>query len=190
MNKDNIAVHPTNINGVWKVERPIFHDDRGLFHEVFRLNELEEITGVKFNPVQWNHSISKPRVIRALHSEGWHKLVYPVTGKIFIAIVDVRPESKTFMEKFEITIDCESKDTKRTALFLPPGIGNSICVAGEEPVNYMYLVSEYWDNSKAKGFVWNDPDMGINWPIKDPILSDRDKKNPRIRDVYPEKFSK
>ncbi|KKR84415.1 MAG: dTDP-4-dehydrorhamnose 3,5-epimerase [Candidatus Woesebacteria bacterium GW2011_GWB1_41_10] len=81
----------TSIPGLLIIERPVYADERGFFREVFRLKELEEEIGQKFNIVQANHSHSLPRVIRALHAENWNKLVYPLAGKVFTAIVDIRP---------------------------------------------------------------------------------------------------
>lgn len=181
----------TGIDGVVLVQRPTFPDDRGFFHEVFRLTELEEFTGVKFLPVQWSHSMSKPKVIRGVHMETWNKLIYPVTGILYAPIVDLRPESKTFGKVEYITIDNTKEDSPRQALFLPSGgIGNSICALGEENLNYLYLTDESWDNAKAKGVAWNDPDLAIKWPIDNPILSERDQKNPTLRELFPDKFKK
>lgn len=181
------SIKETSIKGLYVVTRPTFPDERGFFHEVYRMNELEEV-GIKFSPVQWGHSRSLPRVIRAIHTEEWQKIVYPVNGKIFIAIADVRPESDTFMKVETFEFDNASSDSPHQALFLPPGVGNTICVVGDEPVDYIYLVDEYWDNNKAKGIAWNDPDININWPIDNPIISERDKNNPTLRELYPEKF--
>ena len=181
------SVKTTSIPGVFIIERPTFTDDRGFFHEVFRLNELEEVAGVDFKPVQWSHSFSKPGVIRAIHTEGWQKLIYPVTGHLFAAIADVRPDSATFgkVEVFEMD---NTKDSPHQALFLPPGMGNSICAVGDVGLHYLYLVDAYWDDAKATGIAWDDPDLAISWPIKDPSISERDTKNPTLRSLYPEKF--
>ena len=179
----------TGIEGVVLIQRPIRSDNRGFFHEIFRQSELEEFTGVKFSPVQWNHSYNKPGVIRSLHTENWNKLVYPITGILYAPIVDLRPESDTFGKVEYITIDNTKEDSPRQAIFLPKGgIGNSICVMGEEDLHYMYLTDEYWDDSKARGVAWDDPDLAIKWPIKDPIISDRDKTNPKLRELFPDKF--
>lgn len=186
--RENLYIKKTSIPGLLTIEREVFKDSRGFFHEVFRLNDLEQFSGVKFNPVQWSHSFSQPRVIRAIHSEMWYKLVYPISGKMFAAYVDVRPESKTFGKVEEIIFDNQSAKSKHTAVFIPPGVGNSICVMGNKPVHYAYLVSEYWDNSKAQGIAWNDPDLNIKWPIKKPIISDRDQNNPTLRQIFPKKF--
>lgn len=163
-------------------------DERGFFLEIFRQNDLKKETGVDFSPVQWNHSMSLPGVIRGVHMEDWNKLVYPVTGILYAPIVDLRPQSSTFGKVEYITID-NSKGENKKALFLPKGgIGNSICVLGEEPLNYIYLVDEYWDNSKAKGVAWDDPDLAIKWPVDSPTVSDRDRANPKLRELFPEKF--
>jgi len=184
-------IQKTSIPGVVIIERPTHNDFRGFFHEVFRQNELEEATGVKFNPVQWSHSMSKPGVIRAIHTENWNKLVYPITGILYAPIVDLRPESPTFKKVEYITIDNTKDDSPHHALFLPSGgIGNSICVLGKEDLHYLYLVDEYWDDSKAKGIAWDDPDLNIKWPVKDPILSERDKNNPTMKDLFSDKFTR
>ena len=181
-------IYSSFIDGLYKIERPLFRDDRGFFHEIFRLEELKEATGIDFKPVQWSHSVSMPRVLRAIHTEYWNKLVYPVTGKMYAAIVDARPDSPTFGKYDEFVFDNNDPNFTHFALFLSKGLGNSICVTGDEPVNYVYLVDEYWDNSKAQGVAWDDPDIGIKWPIDNPILSERDRNNPRLRDLFPNKY--
>lgn len=186
--KKDLYIKKTSIPGLLTIEREVFKDSRGFFHEIFRLNDLEEFSGVRFNPVQWSHSLSLPGVIRAIHAERWYKLVYPISGKMFAAFVDVRSESKTFGKVEKIIFDNESANSKHTAVFIPPGVGNSICVMGDKPVHYTYLVSEYWNNSKAQGIAWDDPDLAIKWPIKNPIISDRDKNNPTLRQLFPSKF--
>ena len=183
------SIKKTKIAGLLVIERPTFADERGFFHEVFRLNELKEL-GIDFHPVQLSHALSKPGVIRAIHTEGWNKIVYPVSGKLFVAIVDVRPDSPTFAKYEEFVFDNTQKDSPHKALFLPKGMGNSICVMGDEPVHYIYAVDEYWDNSKAQGIAWDDPDINIKWPIKNPIISERDRNNPKLRELFPEKFKK
>lgn len=178
-------VKPTPIAGLFRVDRTTYPDQRGFFREVFHLDELKQVTGVDFQPVQWNHSLSLPRVIRALHAENWNKLVYPVTGDMFAAVVDVRPDSPTFKK----TLTFVFSDTDRYALFVSRGLANSICVVGDQPVNYLYLVDAYYDGKDTTAIAWNDPDLAIDWPISDPIVSARDSHNPRLRDLFPEKFA-
>src|SRR4030042_4615599 len=82
-NSRKMNIEKTSIPGVLIIKNPIFSDERGFFHEVFRRNELNEEIGFDFNPVQWSHSMSLPRVIRAVHTEDWNKLIYPVTGILY-----------------------------------------------------------------------------------------------------------
>ncbi len=177
-------VKATSIPGLYVLERSTFADERGFFREVFHFNELSKKLGYEFKPVQWNHSLSHPNVIRALHAENWNKLVYPVTGSMFTAIVDIRPDSPTFSKVETFTFS----DDHRFALFVPLGLANSIC-AVEGDVNYLYLVDAYYDGSDTRAIAWNDPDLYITWPVTNPIISDRDKNNPRLRDLFPDKFS-
>ena len=191
MTDNNFNIVKTSISGVVLIERPIHGDSRGFVHEIYNKEELENATGISFNPVQWTHAYVRPGVIKAIHSEKWNKLVYPITGILYAPIVDLRPESPTFGKVEYITIDNTKDDSKRQALFLPKGgIGNSVCVLGEEMMHYFYLIDEYWDDTKACGIAWNDPDLNIKWPIDNPILSERDKNNPTLREAFPEKFSK
>lgn len=176
-------VKTTRIPGLLVLERPTRLDERGFFREVFHLDELIKASGVDFHPVQWNHSESYPKVIRALHAENWNKLVYPVTGKMFGAIADIRPDSPTFGQVETFTFD----SSNRRALFIPKGLANSICVVGDAPVNYMYLVDEYYTGSDTRAVAWDDPDLAIPWPVEHPIISERDSKNPTLRELYPEK---
>lgn len=178
------TIRTTSIPGLLVIERPTFADNRGFFREVFRGSELEEILGAKFEPVQWNHSRSEPGVIRGLHAEDWNKVVYPVTGRMFAAIVDIRPDSPTFGEVETFEFDGE----EHKALFIPRGLANSICAVGEKPVHYMYLVDVEYDGSDTRAIAWNDSDLAIPWPVENPILSDKDRENPTLRELFPEKF--
>src|SRR3989338_9188575 len=135
------VITKTSIPGLLVIERPSFPDERGFFREVFRLNDLEEEIGETFNIVQANHSYSLPKVIRALHAENWNKLVYPLTGKVFTAIVDIRPDSETFGKHETFVFD----DKSRKSLFIPKGLANSVCVDGDKSVDYLYLVDAYYN---------------------------------------------
>ncbi|MCH7641094.1 dTDP-4-dehydrorhamnose 3,5-epimerase family protein [Patescibacteria group bacterium] len=175
----------TSISGLLTIERPIFRDERGFFKEIFRLDALEKFTRKKFLYKQWNHAYSNPRVIRALHAENWNKIAYPLTGRMFAALVDIRENSKTFGKVETFTLD----EKKPYALFIPTGIANSICVLGNKPVHYMYLVDAYYTGGDTRAIAWDDPDLNIKWPVKNPIISERDKNNPTLRELFPEKFT-
>ncbi len=177
-------IKETSIPGLLIIEKPTFSDERGFFREVLRLNEIEQASGKKFNFKQWNFAKSIPGVIRAFHSEDKNKLVYPLTGESFSAYVDLRPKSKTFGKVHKVTF----KEPNYKALLIPRGVANSICVTGNEPMYYVYLVDEYYDPKGAKGIAWDDPDINVDWPVKNPIISERDKNNPTLREAFPEKF--
>lgn len=177
-------IKETSIPGLLVISMPTYADDRGFFREAVRMNVLEKISGVRFNAKQWNHSRSKPGVIRGLHAEGWNKIVYPATGRMFSALLDIRPGSPTF-GKIE-TVIFDGNDHK--ALFIPRGVANSICAVGKRAVDYHYLVDAYYDGKDTTAVAWDDPDLGIRWPIKKPMISKRDKENPRLRDLFPDKF--
>lgn len=177
-------IKTSSIPGLLVIERPTFRDERGSFREIFRLSELEAI-GIKFEAKQWNYTYSRQGVLRGLHAEKCNKLVYPATGRVFIAIVDVRPDSPTF-GKFETFR--QSDITGRQALFIPQGLAHGFCVTGWEVVDYLYLVDVEYDGSDQTAIAWNDPDIRIPWPIEYPILSKRDEKAPRLRTLFPEKF--
>lgn len=187
-NNQELYVTETTIPGVLKIERPVFNDERGYFHEIARLDAIKSITGIEFDFVQLSHSFSKPGVIRAIHTEKLNKVVYPVTGKVFAALVDVRPESPTFGKYETFIFDNEVDGGSHTALFLPAGVGNSICAFGNEGVHYIYAVSEYYQKGSEQGIAWDDPDLNIPWPVKNPIISERDRNNPTLRDLFPDKF--
>ena len=177
-------IRETSIPGLLTIKRPTFRDERGFFKEIFRLDALEKFTGEKFVFKQWNHAYSHPKVIRALHAENWNKVAYPLTGKMFAALVDIRENSKTFSKVETFTFE----EKKPTALFIPKGIANSICVIGDTPVHYMYLVDAYYTGEDTTAVAWDDPDLNIKWPVKNPIISDRDENNPTLRDLFPMKY--
>lgn len=186
---DNMAdtnqfIKETSITGLLILERPILPDDRGFFRELFHKDELEKAAQIKFDGVQMNHSYSLTGVIRGIHAEQWNKIIYPVSGEAFLAIADIRPDSLTFGKVETFTVN----DDNRRGFFIVEGLANSICVIGDKPVDYIYLVDKYYDGLDTRAIAWDDPDLNIDWPIKNPIISQRDKNNPRLRDLFPEKF--
>jgi dTDP-4-dehydrorhamnose 3,5-epimerase len=178
----NSIITKTSIEGFLVIENPFHKDSRGFYHEIAQMQLHEELL---FQPKQWNHSFSKPGVLRGLHASRWNKLIYPLNGTCFVAVADVREDSKTFGCVETLTI----RGDKPKAIFVAKGIANSFCVIGSKPLHYLYLVDEYYQNNEV-GIAWNDADLNIRWPIKDPILSDKDQKNPVIRDLFPEQFKK
>lgn len=178
-------VKKTSIDGLLILQRPTHKDGRGFFREIFHLNEIEKKLGIEFKGLQMNHALSKPRVLRGIHAENWNKIIAPLNGEVFAAIVDIRPDSITFGQSEIFTIN----DENRIALFISKGLANSYCVTGQSNVDYVYLVDSYYDGSDQKAVAFDDPDINISWPISDPVVSERDKNNPKLRDLFPEKFS-
>ena len=111
---DSSTIKTTAIPGLLVLDRPINKDNRGFFREIFHLDELEKISGVKFDSVQMNHSHSEPAVLRGIHAERWNKIVYPLNGAVFVAIVDIREDSPTFGKVETFTIN----DDNRIAVFI------------------------------------------------------------------------
>ncbi len=183
---DNKFVKPAVINGLWVIDRPVFEDERGFFHEVFRLDELETATGQKFIVRQWNHSLSRPGVLRGMHAEPWNKLSYCPRGEVVVVVVDIRPESNTFgqFEMFELG------EKNRRALFICEGLAHGFYVkkGGLGDADYHYLVDKEYTSGPYQMLAWDDPDVGINWRTKNPELSEKDKHNPTLRELFPEKF--
>lgn len=177
-------VQKTAIEGLLILKRLIHEDDRGFFREIFHLDEVEKTLNIEFKGIQMNHAHSKPHVLRGIHAENWNKIICPINGEVFVAIVDIRPDSPTFSKVETFTIN----DENRISLFVSKGLANSYCILGTENVDYIYLVDAYYNGTDQKAIAFDDPDLGIDWPIKDPIISGRDKNNPRLRDLFPEKF--
>lgn len=184
MTPETNYINKTSISGLFVIERPTYPDERGFFREIFRLDELEQEAGIKFNILQANHARSYPNVIRGLHAESWNKLVYPIRGKVFSVIADIRPDSPTFAKCETFRIDNNS----HKALFIARGLANSVCVDGKEIADYLYLVDAYYGGKDTRAVAWDDPDLAIDWPIKNPLISDRDRNNPTLRELFPEKF--
>jgi len=174
---------PGRLDGVVVLERPTLEDERGFFHEAFRLRDLEEYLEHPVTFLQVNHSRSHKNVLRGLHAENWSKLVYVPSGDVFTAVADIRPWSPTFglVETFRFS------DANRPTVFLPAGLAHGYCVLSEV-ADYLYQVTSYYDGSDTRAVAWDDPDLAVPWPTRTPILSDRDRRNPTLRELVPERF--
>lgn len=181
---DNIS--KTNIKGVLVINRPLFPDDRGFFKETFRKNELEEQLDEKFEIVQENHSRSQKLTLRGIHAAPWNKFVYCVDGKVQVVIADFREDSETFGQHFSLVIG----EDNRSKIFVPKGCGNSFLVLSNQ-ADIMYLTDSYWQNGKEFGVCWDDPDLAIDWHLNNqkPLLSEKDRINPKLRQHFPSKFN-
>lgn len=165
------TVFETEIPGVFLIKRPTFPDERGSFHELFRINELEEAVGSEIKIVQANHSVSKKGVLRGIHvAKGYSKIVYS-TDNIQQVVVDLRKDSPTFKKHIVVNLGSEG-----VGVYLPPMCGNAFQVL-EDDANYFYFVTDYWSKEKELEVSWKDPELNIPWEINPPsLLSERDKQ--------------
>lgn len=179
-----MPVTPTALRDVLVVTQPTHRDGRGFFRQTFVMDELAEALGRTPQFRQANHARSEPGVLRGFHAEPWDKLVYVARGRVHAVLADLRPDSDTFGEHVAFDL---GDDTDRCRLFVPEGVGNSYCVVGDEPADYLYDVTEAWRPGVDKREVaWDDPDLGVEWPIDDPVLSDADRAAPTLRERFPD----
>jgi dTDP-4-dehydrorhamnose 3,5-epimerase len=169
---------PTESPEVVLIEPTVHGDERGFFVETFRENALADL-GIDADFVQDNHSRSGARVLRGLHRQaGQAKLVRCPSGRIWDVAVDLRPDSPTYKQWEGYELD----DTSHHQLFVPDGFGHGFCVLSDS-ADVIYRVSSYYDPELETGIAWNDPEIGIEWPIDDPVLSERDKTAPKLADT-------
>ena len=169
---------PTEIDGVVLIEPDVHGDERGFFVETFRAAEMAEL-GIEPEFVQENHSRSAGRVLRGLHMQrGQAKLVRCARGLIFDVAVDLRPDSGTYgrWEGYELD------DVEHRQLFIPDGFAHGFCVLSDE-ADVIYRVSSYYDPELETGVAWDDPQIAVDWPIGDPVLSQRDRGAPRLAEL-------
>ncbi len=171
-------IQPTAIDGLFTVQRKVHADHRGFFYEIAQLAELEQAAGRPIAFLQQNHARSGKGVLRGLHAENWDKLVYVPHGRVFTAVADIRPESPTFRRVATFTLG----GLKPLALFVSSGLAHGYYVLSEE-ADYVYLVSAYYDGSDTRAVRWDDPDLAVPWPDRSPVISDRDRTSPLLRDL-------
>ncbi|HEY3193574.1 MAG TPA: dTDP-4-dehydrorhamnose 3,5-epimerase [Solirubrobacterales bacterium] len=168
----------TEIDGVVLIDPTIHGDERGFFVETFRESEMRKL-GIDVDFVQDNHSRSGGQVLRGLHMQrGQAKLVRCARGRIFDVAVDLRPDSPTYKHWEGYELD----DADHRQLFIPDGFGHGFCVLSDS-ADVLYRLSSYYDPELELEVAWDDPEIAVDWPIRDPILSDRDRGAPRLADV-------
>ena len=153
-----------------EVEPTAYHDERGFFLVSYEFPKYQS-NGIDVIFPQDNHSYSKKGVIRGMHfQKGQAKLIYCPKGEILDVVVDIRRESSTFGKWKGYILN--EKNHKQ--LFIPDGFAHGFCVLSDE-AHVIYKVSTLYDKTLESGFLYNDPKVGIDWPIKKPIVSERDK---------------
>lgn len=169
-----MQVTQTAISEVLILEPKIFGDDRGFFYESFNQQTFEKLTGVKANFVQDNHSKSAANVLRGLHYQivqPQGKLVRVTVGEVFDVAVDLRRQSNTFGKWVGVILSAENK----RQLWVPPGFAHGFLVLKND-TEFLYKTTDYYAPAHERCVRWNDPAIGINWPLSaEPMLSVKDK---------------
>ncbi|WP_210397624.1 dTDP-4-dehydrorhamnose 3,5-epimerase [Motiliproteus sediminis] len=170
----------TRLDGVKVIEPRVFDDERGFFLETFQQQRYADV-GITQSFVQDNHSRSQKGVLRGLHfqkNKPQGKLVRVVRGEVFDVAVDIRPDSATFGQWEGVTL---SESNKRQ-LWIPPGFAHGFVVLSDQ-ADFEYKCTDYYDPADEGVIIWNDPELGIAWPLQDVILSPKDAAAPRFADL-------
>jgi dTDP-4-dehydrorhamnose 3,5-epimerase len=155
-----------------KLVRPkVFGDSRGFFLETYNAPRYRA-AGIDCAFAQDNHSRSVKNTLRGLHYQshpGQAKLIRAASGRIFDVAVDIRPDSPTFGRWYGAYLDA----TEQAQMFIPVGFAHGFCVVSDM-ADVLYKTSNVYDAATECGFAWDDPDVGVSWPVTEPILSERD----------------
>lgn len=170
----------TRIEGLVLLEPEVYGDDRGFLLESYQDKAWAE-AGVDLDFVQENHSRSRGGTLRGIHfqiSPGQAKLVRCLRGKIWDVAVDLRKDSPTFTqwEGYELS------DENHRQMLVPVGFGHGFC-ALSEIADVGYKLSSYYDPATEQSIAWDDPEVGIDWPVEEPLLSERDKVAPSLSEI-------
>jgi dTDP-4-dehydrorhamnose 3,5-epimerase len=163
-----------NIPDVLIIEPKVFGDERGFFFESFNQKRFEELTGVKSHFVQDNHSRSAQHVLRGLHyqiRQPQGKLVRVTAGEVFDVSVDLRKHSETFGHSVAVMLSAQN----HRQLWIPPGFAHGFLVVSSH-AEFLYKTTDYYAPEYERSLLWNDPALGIDWPLTaEPLLSAKDK---------------
>lgn len=168
------------LKGLLLLKPRVFRDERGFFVETYSAQRYRDV-GVDATFVQDNHSRSTYGTIRGLHFQttpGQAKLLRCASGRIFDVAVDIRPDSPTYGQWRGVYLDAETHEQ----LYVPIGFAHGFAVVSET-ADVCYKVSAPYDPKTESGFRWDDPDVGVRWPVEKPILSKRDLEAPLLRDL-------
>lgn len=167
------------------LEPRVFGDDRGYFLETWS-SERYERAGIPGPFVQDNVSFSKRGVLRGLHYQHPHsqgKLVQVLSGRVIDVAVDIRVGSPGFGQ----WVGEELSEANHRQMYIPPGFAHGYCVTSQTAV-FSYKCTDFYNPAAEGGIVWNDPDLEINWPVTEPIVSRRDAEYPQLKDIPEEKL--
>jgi dTDP-4-dehydrorhamnose 3,5-epimerase len=176
-------VKETKLPGVLILEPKVFPDDRGYFLETWNSKRYEQ-AGIPGFFVQDNISFSRKGILRGLHfqcpqSQG--KLIQVLSGEVLDVIVDIRVGSPTYSQWIGEVLS----ESNHRQMYVPPGFAHGYCVTSETAL-FSYKCTDFYNPATEHGIIWNDPNIGIKWPVKQPILSTKDEAYPRLKDLEPE----
>jgi len=177
-----MKITETELPGVYLITPTIFEDNRGWFMETYSKRVIKKDIGIDINFVQQNYSYSRYKgTLRGLHFQNnpmaQTKLVRCIRGRIFDVVVDIRKKSPTYLKWISVELSEENK----TQILIPKGFAHGFLTLTDN-VEVQYEVDEFYSKEHDRSIRFDDPDIGINWSIKDPILSDKDKNAPFLKD--------
>lgn len=175
-----MKVVETKLAGVLIIEPKVFGDSRGFFMETYHQQRYKEM-GIELDFVQDNYSRSSKGVLRGLHlqmTKPQGKLVSVNRGEVYDVAVDINRDSPTFGQYVGVHLN----DENHVQFYIPPGYAHGFVVLSEV-ADFQYKCTELYAPEDEGGLIWNDPDVGIEWPIEDPSLSEKDKVLPFLRDI-------
>jgi len=168
-----LTVESRHLDGIVVLAPEVFEDARGFFMEAYRADLFKEI-GLPHEFVQDNHSRSAKNVLRGLHFQ-WEppmgKLMRVTVGTAYLVAVDIRKNSPTLGKWFGIEVSAQNKKM----VWAPAGFARGFCVLSDF-AELQYKCTGIYNNKGESGILWSDPEIGVEWPVKDPILSDKDAK--------------
>ncbi|WP_088548209.1 dTDP-4-dehydrorhamnose 3,5-epimerase [Paenibacillus aquistagni] len=174
-----MKLSPLKLDGAVILEPVVHGDHRGFFMESYNEQVMEQL-GIKYDFIQDNQSLStEPGVLRGLHYQlnpkAQTKLIRVLTGAIYDVILDIRKSSPNFGQWIGVIL---SEYNKRQ-LLVPKGFAHGFCTLTPN-TQVLYKVDEYYSPENDHGIIWNDPALDIDWPISEPLLSDKDRKHPTL----------
>jgi dTDP-4-dehydrorhamnose 3,5-epimerase len=173
--------HELSLSGLILIEPAVYEDERGFFLERYN-QEAFHSHGITVDFVQDNHSQSAQHVLRGLHFQtppfAQDKLVWVTQGTVFDAAVDLRKQSATFGKWEGVTLS----ESSRSMLFIPAGFAHGFVVLSQR-ADFSYKVSSLYSAKHDCGLIWNDSDIGLEWPVKNPILSVKDQQLPSFQSL-------
>ena len=172
----------TKLKDVYIIEPAVFGDHRGFFMESYNKSKFEGLS-LNYELVQDNHSLSvEAGTIRGLHYQlnpkSQTKIVRALTGAIYDVVVDIRKGSPTFGQWIGVILSAANK----RQIVVPQGFAHGICTLVPN-TEILYKVDEFYSPEHDRGILWNDPALGIDWPVSNPILSEKDKHQPLFKDA-------